>query len=173
MNTGSCCLFGSARLPEGSCLTQVTCDLKDVHWRRRAARCLRVDRPVPPSHVPVPLFLELLGLRRRFALLLWIEDLWTGFGCTGSFVIWFSASGVCLLQITVGPARYRPSHHPPPASPASLMLANVLWANKYWMAPRNWINTFNTRLIFWDPRTSLLSAIAYSVFIRLVCMTCV
>lgn len=79
---------------------------------------------------PCSLFLELLGCGdvlhfRR------IEDLWTGFGCTGSFVIWFSAFSVCLLQITVGPARYRLSHHPPLVSPASLMLANLLWANKY------------------------------------------
>lgn len=80
---------------------------------------------------PCSLFLELLGLRRRFALPFRIEDLWTGFGCTGSFVIWFSAFSVCLLQITVGPARYRLSHHPPLASPASLMLANLLWANTY------------------------------------------
>ena len=85
----------------------------------------------------------------------------------------FSAFDVCLLQITVRPARYSPFHCPPPVSPASFMLANILWANKYWVAARNWINTFNTRLIFWDLRTSLLSAIAYSISIRLVCMTCV
>lgn len=47
--------------------------------------------------------------------------------------------------------------------PSSLMLANVPGANKYWMHPRNRINTLNTRVI--------LRGLPASFLIRLVCST--